>query len=65
VDQTIAKLEPFVANLSALALLDKTYVYGFDEMRIEFNRSVYEVFCCTLLQLPVCNCLICVEPSNV
>jgi hypothetical protein len=33
VEGWIDKLEPAMANLSALGLLDKAYVYGFDEVR--------------------------------
>ena len=29
----------YCANLTALSLLNKTYVYGFDEMNIKFNKS--------------------------
>jgi hypothetical protein len=44
VAKTLDILKPIVQNLSALRLLDKSYVYGFDEMKIALNRSVYDIF---------------------
>ena len=36
----IRTLEPVVANMTDLGLLDKSYIYGFDEMKIQYNKSV-------------------------
>ena len=36
----IRTLEPVVANMSDLGLLSKSYIYGFDEMKIQYNKSV-------------------------
>ena len=36
----IRTLEPVVANMTDLGLLDKSYIYGFDEMKIQSNKSV-------------------------
>jgi len=33
-----------MASLDSLGLLNKTYVYGFDEMPQIYNESVYEIF---------------------
>lgn len=44
VEGVIEQLVPTMANLSDLGLLDKAYVYGFDEMPEIYNQSVYEIF---------------------
>ena len=36
----IRTLEPVVANMTDLGLLSKSYIYGFDEMKIQYNKSV-------------------------
>eukprot|EP01043_Picozoa_sp_COSAG02_P024247 COSAG02_NODE_1320_length_13269_cov_11.420058_9_plen_87_part_00 len=33
-----------MTSLDSLGLLNKTYVYGFDEMPEIYNESVYEIF---------------------
>jgi len=44
VEDVIEQLAPTMANMSALGLLKKMYVYGFDEMPEIYNESVYEIF---------------------
>jgi hypothetical protein len=44
VEQTLATLAPVIGNMSALDLADRLYVYGFDEMKQEFNATVYEIY---------------------
>ena len=38
------ELSPIVETLAARGLISKAYVYGFDEMKSDFNLSVHEVF---------------------
>jgi len=40
----IDKLTPAMAALKQKGLLNKSYVYGFDEMPELYNASVYEIF---------------------
>eukprot|EP00035_Acanthoeca_spectabilis_P017163 m.358835 g.358835 ORF g.358835 m.358835 type:complete len:670 (-) comp16619_c0_seq85:933-2942(-) len=44
VEDVIEQLAPTMANMSALGLLDKMYVYGFDEMPEQYKDAVYEIF---------------------
>ena len=44
VENVIKQLQPTMADMHNLGFLDKMYVYGFDEMPEEYNRSVYEIF---------------------
>ena len=37
-------LTPTIEKLTELGLINRTYIYGFDEMSQTYNRSVYEMF---------------------
>ena len=44
VEEWVEKLTPTMTSLDSLGLLNKSYVYGFDEMPEIYNESVYEIF---------------------
>ena len=44
IDGLIKQFEPTMATMTELGLVDKMYVYGFDEMIPAYNRSLYEVY---------------------
>lgn len=44
VQDVIKQLTPVMAQLAEVGLLNKSYVYGFDEMPEMYNASVYEIF---------------------
>ena len=44
VESVIKQLTPTMSGLDSLGLLNKSYVYGFDEMHENYNQSVYEIF---------------------
>ena len=52
VDKTLATIAPVVKNMTALGLMDKMFVYGFDEMHQEFNATVYEIYGAIKKQFP-------------
>ena len=43
VAQMLATLAPTVANATALGIIDKLYVYGFDEIDYSLNATVYKL----------------------
>ena len=44
VADVIEQLAPTMDDLSKLGLINKSYVYGFDEMPEIYNQSVYDIF---------------------
>lgn len=43
-DSMMRQLEPAVSKLEAAGLMDRAYVYGFDERPVSYGRAIYQVF---------------------